>query len=88
MTKKMQKITNEYRELMNIHLRCFQRKPDGYNFTYKFLHDTYEEFTTMIGGMFRFNVISEKDYEEAYRIGYETWNDIEFKLWTSYVETA
>ena len=97
MTKKAEKMVATYKERLEINANYFItnavafNKETGkldkeYNFTRGFLKDIQKSFIDMVRGMYRFNMISEKDFNELYGKAYDLYNEIFEKMLNEYVE--
>ena len=57
-----------------------------YDFTKGFLKDIQKYFVDMIRGMYRFNMISEKDFNELYEKEHDIYHEIIDKMINAYAE--
>ena len=97
MTKKAEKMVATYKERLEINANYFItnavafNKETGkldkeYDFTKGFLKDIQKYFVDMIRGMYRFNMISEKDFNELYTKEHDIYHEIIDKMINAYVE--
>ena len=97
MTKKAEKMVATYKERLEINANYFItnavafNKETGkldkeYDFTKGFLKDIQKYFVDMIRGMYRFNMISEKDFDELHGKAYDLYREIFDKVLDAYVE--
>ena len=57
-----------------------------YDFTKGFLKDIQKYFIDMIRGMYRFNMISEKDFNGLYEKAHELQREVFEKMLNAYIE--
>ena len=96
MTKKAEKMVATYTERFEINATYFITnavafKETGkldkeYDFTKGFLKDIKKAFDDMIYGMYRFDMLSEKDFNEVYTKSYEIYNETLEKMLDAYLE--
>ena len=97
MTKKAEKMVATYKERLEINANYFitnavafneetGKLDKEYDFTKGFLKDIQKYFVDMIRGMYRFNMISEKDFNELYEKAYELQREVFEKMLNAYIE--
>ena len=97
MTKKAEKMVATYKERLEINANYFitnavafseetGKLDKQYEFTKGFLKDIQKYFVDMIRGMYRFNMISEKDFDELHGKAYDLHKEIFDKVLNAYVE--
>ena len=96
MTKKAEKMVATYTERLEINANYFITNAVAFKETGKldkefdfikgFLKDIRKAFVDMIVGMYRFNVISEKDFDELHGKAYDLYREIFDKVLDVYVE--
>ena len=97
MTKKAEKMVATYKERLEINANYFItnavafNKETGkldkeYDFTKGFLKDIQKYFIDMIRGMYRFNMISEKDFNGLYEKAHELQREVFEKMLNAYIE--
>lgn len=79
MTKKAEKLISKFEEKAINHIDFYKRhKREIETLTYKwtcdYLTDMYNEFRTMLLGMYRFEVLSENDMEETVHLSNNIYN--------------
>ena len=96
MTKKAEKMLATYTEKMEIHTDLFVRhgeeyKEEGkldkrYEFTKMIIEDLRTDFVAMIGGMYRFDMLSEKDFEELMKESSDLYISMKDTIFEKYFE--
>lgn len=97
MTKKAEKMVTTYKERLEINANYFitnavafneetGKLDKEYDFTKGFLKDIQKYFVDMIRGMYRFNMISEKDFNELYEKAHELQREVFEKMLNAYIE--
>ena len=97
MTKKAEKMVATYTESLEINANYFitnavsfneetGKLDKEYDFTKGFLKEIQKTFIDMIRGMYRFNMISEKDFSELYTKSHDIYNEILEKMLDAYIE--
>ena len=97
MTKKAEKMVATYKERLEINANYFitnavafneetGKLDKEYDFTKGFLKDIQKYFVDMIRGMYRFNMISEKDFNELYEKAHELQHEVFEKMLNAYIE--
>ena len=97
MTKKAEKMVATYKERLEINANYFitnavafneetGKLDKEYDFTKGFLKDIQKYFIDMIRGMYRFNMISEKDFNELYEKEHDIYHEIIDKMINAYAE--
>ena len=97
MTKKAEKMVATYKERLEINANYFitnavafneetGKLDKEYDFTKGFLKDIQKYFIDMIRGMYRFNMISEKDFNGLYEKAHELQREVFEKMLNAYIE--
>lgn len=95
MTKKANKMLEVYAEKFDIHVQCFEmdaemeteeKLDEKYDFAKCLINDIKKDFVNMISGMYRFDMLSEKDFNEVYTKSYEIYNETLEKMLDAYLE--
>lgn len=97
MTKKAEKMVATYKEKLEVNANYFitnavafseetGKLDKQYEFTKGFLKDIQKYFVDMIRGMYRFNMISEKDFDELHGKAYDLYKEKIDKIIDAYIE--
>lgn len=96
MTKKAEKMLATYTDKMELHTNYFvnhseEYKEAGkldkeYEFVKDFVKDIRNDFTNMISGMYRFNMLSEKDFEELMKESSDLYISMKDTIFEKYFE--
>lgn len=84
MTKKAQSIYKEFESRINNEFRFTERHftDEGFDFAWhsRYIHQIYNDFSSMIGNMWLFNLLKESDYHELYDMAFDYYNILDNKL--------
>lgn len=97
MTKKAEKMVATYKEKLEVNANYFITNAVAFNeetgkldkqyeFTKGFLKDIQKYFVDMIRGMYRFNMISEKDFDELHGKAHDLYKEKIDKIIDAYIE--
>ena len=97
MTKKAEKMVATYKERLEINETYFVTNAVAFNeetgkldkeyeFTKGFLKDIKKAFDDMIYGMYRFDMLSEKDFNEVYTKSHDIYNETLEKMLDAYIK--
>lgn len=96
MTKKANKMLAVYTEKFEVHVQYFamnvemfkkeEKLDEKYDFTKSLINDIKEDFVNMISGMYRFDMLSVKDFEELYEEAHKMHKEIINKVIDVYIE--
>lgn len=95
MTKKANKMLEVYAEKFDIHVQCFEmdaemeteeKLDEKYDFAKCLINDIKKDFVNMISGMYRFDMLSVKDFEELYEEAHKMHKEIINKVIDVYIE--
>lgn len=81
MTKKAEKLLNNYYELMNNHVNFTKTHTSTWNTEYAYIENVYNDFFSTINGMHMFGVLSETDLQELTHYSQNVFNSIADKLY-------
>lgn len=96
MTKKAEKMVSTYTDKLELHTDFFIRRSKKYKevgtldkeyeSAKEFLKDIQKYFVDMIRGMYRFNMISEKDFDELHGKAHDLYKEKIDKIIDAYIE--
>jgi hypothetical protein len=84
MTKKAMNLKDKHFNRINNHLSFYENTKHDFDWTRDYLNTIHNDFDNMVGSMYIYGLLSEKDYDELHAVAFGMYQEAIERLYRAY----